>query len=213
MKNFRNLLHRTLAALLVFLAGACMAACYDSGFGSPGKTENAGPVSETIANIRSRYLGVPFAITSDISVRGTVTSSDAAENFYRTICIEENSAALEIMAGIDRLHNDFPIGCRVALHLKGLTVAESRGVLQVGNAPAPGSGYDTDYIGSKAELASSKPATADGIHLPSCSDRVKRPSCEHPIISPWTNGFFMIFQIPLTPSILTALSPSMEKSP
>ena len=56
------------------------------------------------------------------------------------------------MAGIDRLHNDFPIGCRVALHLKGLTVAESRGVLQVGKAPAPGSGYDTDYIGSKAEL-------------------------------------------------------------
>lgn len=152
MKNFRNLLHRTLAALPFFLAGACMTACYDSGFGTPGQTENAEPVSETIANIKSRYLGVPFAITSDISVRGTVTSSDAAENFYRTICIEENNAALEIMAGIDRLHNDFPVGCRVTLRLQGLTLAESRGVLQVGNPPAPGSGYDTDYIGSKAAL-------------------------------------------------------------
>lgn len=152
MKRFRNWRQRAIAALLVFLPGACMTACYDSGFGAPGESENAEPVSETIANIKNSFLGVPFAVSSDISVRGTVTSSDAAENFYRTICIEEENAALEIMAGIDQLHNDFPIGCRVTLRLQGLTLAESRGVLQVGNPPEPGSGYDTDYIGSKAAL-------------------------------------------------------------
>ena len=40
------------------------------------------------------------------------------------------------MAGIDHLHNDFPIGSRVTLSLRGLAVAESRGVLQAGRPPA-----------------------------------------------------------------------------
>ena len=56
------------------------------------------------------------------------------------------------MAGIDQLHNDFPVGCRVTLRLRGLAAGRSRGVVQVGREPAPGSGYTTDYIGSKPAL-------------------------------------------------------------
>lgn len=75
-----------------------------------------------------------------------------AGNFYRTLCIEDDDAGLEIMAGIDHLHNDFPIGCRVVVSLQGLTVARNRGVIQIGRAPAPGSRYTVDYIGSRAAL-------------------------------------------------------------
>lgn len=140
------------AAAIAALTALAATGCYDSGFRSPDPSQTEESVTQTIAGLKDRFLGTPFVVETDIAVAGVVTSSDQAQNFYRTICIEENGTALEIMAGIDRLHNDFPIGCRVALHLKGLTVAESRGVLQVGKAPAPGSGYDTDYIGSKAEL-------------------------------------------------------------
>ncbi len=55
------------------------------------------------------------------------------------------------MAGIDHLHNDFPEGCQVTLRLRGLALGESHGVLQAGRMPA-GSGFATDYIGSKAAL-------------------------------------------------------------
>ena len=99
-------------------------------------------------------------------VAGTVTTSDRAENFYRTLCIEADEAGLEVMAGIDHLHNDFPVGSRVTLRLKGLTVAESRGVLQVGRPPAAGSGYATDYIGSQPALAAALVRSGEVLHSP-----------------------------------------------
>ena len=70
------------------------------------------------------------------------------------------------MAGIDHLHNDFPDGCRVTLRLKGLTVAESRGVLQVGRPPAAGSGYATDYIGSQPALAAVLVRSGESLNTP-----------------------------------------------
>lgn len=149
----RHTFNRTLLrGLCALAAGVAVAGCYDSGFGQPEREENDMAVTETIAGLQERFVGKPFTVTGDIVVAGTVTTSDEAGNFYRTLCIEQGQAALEIMAGIDRLHNDYPPGCRVTLRLKGLTVARSRGVLQVGTAPEPGSGYDTDYIGSRAAL-------------------------------------------------------------
>lgn len=70
-------------------------------------------------------------------------------------------------AGIDHLHNDFPIGSRVTLSLRGLAVAESRGVLQAGRPPAAGSGYATDYIGSRAALGAVLVRSGEALAAPS----------------------------------------------
>lgn len=140
--------------------------CYDSSFGEPAAGGPERTVNETIAGLRARFAGSPFRVTADLTVAGTVTTSDRAENFYRTLCIEDAGASLEVMAGIDHLHNDFPIGCRVTLRLTGLTVAESRGVLQVGRPPAPGSGYATDYIGSQPALAAALVRSGETLRVP-----------------------------------------------
>ena len=71
------------------------------------------------------------------------------------------------MAGIDHLHNGFPIGSRVTLSLRGLAIAESRGVLQAGRPPAAGSGYATDYIGSRAALGSVLVRSGEALAAPS----------------------------------------------
>ena len=65
------------------------------------------------------------------------------------------------MAGIDQLHNDFPPGSRITLRLKGLALGESRGILQVGRKPAAGSGFATDYLGSKAALDAAASRTGE----------------------------------------------------
>lgn len=140
----------TIAGGIVALSVA--AGCYDTRFDAPPVDTAVEPVTENIAVLRGRYAGSAFAVTSPVVVAGTVTSCDCAGNFYRSFCIEEKGAALEIMAGIDQLHNDFPVGCRVVLRLEGLTVGESRGILQVGRTAQPGSGYDVDYLGSRAAL-------------------------------------------------------------
>ena len=120
------------------VAALLLTGCYDSRFGEPDDDGEGKPATETIAALRDRYAGTPFTVTGDIVVTGRVASCDRAENFYRTLCICDTEAGLEVMAGIDHLHNDFPIGSRVTLSLRGLAVA--------------GSGYATDYIGSRAAL-------------------------------------------------------------
>lgn len=127
------------------------AGCYDSRFGERGDDATPEPVTATIRQLREKFAGTTFPVTGDIVVSGRVTTSDYDENFYRTFCIEEDGAGIEVMAGIDHLHNDFPEGCHVTLRLRGLALGESHGVLQAGRMPA-GSGFATDYIGSKAAL-------------------------------------------------------------
>lgn len=129
-----------------------LAGCYDAPYGEPDEGARPPARTETIATLRERFVGETFRIEEPVTVEGIVTSSDLARNFYRSFCIEEEGAGLEIMAGIDQLHNDYPIGCRVSLRLEGLALGMSRGVLQVGRWPADESGYVTDYIGSKPAL-------------------------------------------------------------
>lgn len=126
--------------------------CYDSRFGERRGGAETEPTTATIGQLRELYAGTTILITSDVVVSGRVNSSDADENFYRTFCIEEDGAGLEVMAGIDHLHNDFPEGTLITLRLKGLALGESHGILQAGRKPAAGSGFATDYLGSKAAL-------------------------------------------------------------
>ncbi len=150
----------------IVAAAAVAAGCYDSRFGQPGAEQAPWTPTEHIAALRERYAGETFEVTGDIVVEGVVTSDDTRGNFYRSLCIEEQGAAIEIMTGTDHLHNDYPRGCRVVLRLRQLAVGESRGVLQAGRMPAPGSGYATDYIGSQAAL--------DRV-LARCGGEVKEP--------------------------------------
>lgn len=164
--SIRTPLRRIARALLLAISIPCATACYDSRFGTPQPEESQEPATELIAHIRKIFTGTPATIPDDITVKGLVTTSDRAGNFYRTLCIEQDGAALEILAGIDQLHNDFPIGCRVTVHLGGLTLAERLGVLQVGNRPDAGSGYEVDYLGSRAAL--------DRV-IARCSEKLEKP--------------------------------------
>ncbi|MFR8225216.1 MAG: DUF5689 domain-containing protein [Alistipes shahii] len=149
----KNILHFRPIPFFGAVAALLLTGCYDSRFGSRTTTARGNPRRRPSPRCAAAATpGTPFTVTGDIVVTGRVASCDRAENFYRTLCICDAEAGLEVMAGIDHLHNDFPIGSRVTLSLRGLAVAESRGVLQAGRPPAAGSGYATDYIGSRAAL-------------------------------------------------------------
>ena len=150
--SLQHLRRRIARVLLLAILIPGTNGCYDAGFGTPDPEQNDEAVTEFLADLRKNFAGSPTVLPDNVTVEGVVTTSDRAENFYRTFCVEQDGAALEVMAGIDQLHNDFPVGCRVTLHLGGLTLSESYGVLQVGNRPEAGSGYEVDYLGSQAAL-------------------------------------------------------------
>ena len=142
--------------LLVAAAAIFAVACHDGPFREPAPAEPSAPATTTIAEVR-RLLEQgsqnALTVTGDLAVSGIVTTSDRRYNFYHTLCIESDGAGLEVMAGIDRLHVDYPAGCRVTLRLKGLTLGFSRGVLQAGAKPEVGSYYPTGYLASPAAVA------------------------------------------------------------
>lgn len=152
---FPRLFRNSGTACRGLLCGAVLsllaAGCYDDA-GTPATTIGTPPATTTLAELRRLYAGRTFRIESDVFVRGRVVTSDRAGNFYRTLVIEEEGAAAELMAGIDGLHNVYPEGCELTVGLRDLALGENNGVLQIGRLPEAGSGYATDYIGSRAAL-------------------------------------------------------------
>ena len=128
-------------------------ACHDGPFGEPDSAEAALPATTTIAELHRLVGQQPVGVTGDIAVSGLVTTTDRRFGFYHMLCIESDGAALALLAGIDRLHVDYPVGCRVTLRLQGLTLGFYRGVLQDGTAAEPGSYYPTGYLASPAAVA------------------------------------------------------------
>lgn len=139
-------MRRSFVFALLLLSG-----CYDSA-DPPADERRETTVNATLADLRRLYAGIPFEVTGEIVVAGYVTSSDEARNFYGSLVIEDEGAAVELMTGTDRLFNRYPPGCRLAVRLRGLTLAEHYGMLQLGRKAAPGSGYATDYLGSQAAI-------------------------------------------------------------
>lgn len=131
------------------------AGCYDS-FDRPALTDDD-PGAVPVANISIAQLiqlcrGETVAITEDLTIAGRVTSSDREGNFYRSFTVEQDGAAVEIMAALNDLHNIWPVGSSVAVRLQGLAMGENMGVKCIG---VPAAGYEylpVGYISSRVEL-------------------------------------------------------------
>ena len=129
-----------------------LTSCYDSSFGE-AEPEGVPAVTTSIAELHRLVGQNSVRVDGDLVVRGRVTTSDEASNFYRSFCIEDEGFALEVMAGLDHLHNQYPLGSCVTVRLKDLVLGSHLGVLQVGKTAKEGSGFQTDFIGSLAVLS------------------------------------------------------------
>lgn len=88
-------------------------------------------------------------IEDNIIVHGRVTSSDEEGNFSRSMIVEDESGAVEILIADRNLCTTYPEGLLVALHLKGCAAGYSQGVLQVGRKTEEYDYYDIGYIETK----------------------------------------------------------------
>lgn len=138
----------TVATLAVAMS---FTACYDSA--TTPCTEVSLPAANcTAATLRELYDGRTRLIDSDLRIVGRVTTSDSEGNFYKSMVVEDDSGAVEIMAGIIDLATVYPTGVELCINLCGCALGESRGVMQIGRDPASYSGYATDYFSSRVLL-------------------------------------------------------------
>lgn len=135
---------RIIPLLLTLLVG-----CYHIA-DTPTLPDSISPPTISIEDFRDEYVGSHCQIIpDDVVLHGRVTSSDACDNFYRTIVIEDSSAAVELLVGLYDLHTLYPEGLLVALHVEGLAASYSRGVLQLGRKAPDNSPHALDYLESR----------------------------------------------------------------
>lgn len=122
------------SALFVFgLLG--ITACLDHDFDKPPQ-----PVAEigfdpnsSIAELKSKYVSGKFTtITNDFLIHATVVADDKSGNFYKTIVIQDSTGGIELKLNRTGIYTDFPVGMKIGLKCKGLTIGDYNGLIQLG---------------------------------------------------------------------------------
>lgn len=125
MKNFIPVL-----ILLATLLGGC----YDR-HSEPTEEPFSGQDNCDLVELRGLCANGCYTIERDMICEARVTSSDRAGNFYRSMVVEDESGAVEILLGIYNSASQYPTGLLVELHLQGLAIIAENGVVRVGLPP------------------------------------------------------------------------------
>lgn len=90
----------------------------------------------TIAKIKEVFAATtadaPSKIEADFIIRAVVTGNDVSGNVYKQLYIEDSSGAINIGIDQNSMYTSLPIGQEVFIHLKGLSVVNYGGELQIG---------------------------------------------------------------------------------
>lgn len=137
---------RKLAAILIVIL---LVGCYNSA-DKPSIISELPTATTTIARLHDVVGSGGVTLDKGIVVHGRVVSSDVDDNFYRTLVVESDGRAVEIMMGMNGLDALYPVGLEVALRLGGCYVDYGYGVLQVGRRGT--GGYAVDYLASREAM-------------------------------------------------------------
>lgn len=99
------------------------------------------PVTMTIAELQQLPQGL--MIDSDDVISGIVVMDDRSGNYYKKIVIQDSTGGIEIEVDQNNLYNDFPIGRKIYVKVKGLFLGNYGQNLQLGYTPDAGGAVST----------------------------------------------------------------------
>jgi hypothetical protein len=127
---------------LVFITG--ISSCVKDNFDTPptgGKDPNI-TVNMSIDSLKARYSGVNLLINEDRVISAIVTADDKSGNFYKQIIIQDSTGGIALLLEGSNSFNDYPIGRRIFVKLKGLYIVKYKGVFQIACSIAPDGSYN-----------------------------------------------------------------------
>ncbi len=136
-------MRKTLIISLFLLLASCRA---NSVIPEPDNNNVNLPDQETIsiAFLKTLYKGAPVQITGEYRISGTVVSSDAQGNFYKTLVLDDGTSGIEVRLDMEEIFKIFKIHTRVSVRCNGLWLGSYGGTLQLGDKPFWG--YETQYL-------------------------------------------------------------------
>lgn len=89
-------------------------------------------VTATIAQLQALYKGEPVLITDNMVLAGVVIGDDRSGNLFKQIVIQDGSAGINIQLDASNINAKYPIGRKVFIKAKGLTLGAYGGLLELG---------------------------------------------------------------------------------
>ncbi|HRI00556.1 MAG TPA: DUF5689 domain-containing protein [Saprospiraceae bacterium] len=131
--------------LYFFLAILCIApiSCVDREFDEPPQKVSELPfnANSSILELKSKYQTNKFVdITDDLLIHAVVVADDKSGNFYKTIVVQDSTGGIEIKLNRTGLFNDFPVGMKIGIKCKGLTIGAYNNLIQLGKGTTSSSG-------------------------------------------------------------------------
>ena len=136
--SFSHFAKNTLTLILIVaVLGSCKKTFSDApALGEPGIVANI-----SIKDVKARYSsGAPVAITDDLVIEGVVSCDDKSGNYYQQIAIQDATGGVLLRLAGSNLFNNYPVGRKLFVKLKGLFLGQYNGTLQFGG------GVDSAYI-------------------------------------------------------------------
>ena len=120
----------------MFILSGCLKGEFDTPPTGGSDPEIPAEQIVSLTEVMSKYYvaGKYTAIDLDKYVKAVVVADDRSGNFYKTIIVEDENSDLGIAVLIDEneIHSTYPVGKRVFIKLKGLTISDYNGLPQLG---------------------------------------------------------------------------------
>jgi DNA/RNA endonuclease YhcR with UshA esterase domain len=125
---------KILLLLSVFIIG--LMGCVKDDFDNPNQyVDPKLPVNYTIKELKQLLINSGdqvYSIDKDLIIAGIITADDKTQNFYKEIVIQDSSAAIGIKIDQNSIYNDYPIGRKVYVKLKGLALGNYKNLISLG---------------------------------------------------------------------------------
>ncbi len=101
----------------------------------------------TLAELKAKYwqdtnsYGTVIGLNDSgdsITVMGTIVSSDQSGNIYKTLILQDQSAAITIGINSADLYEEYPMGLAMAVNVTGMTIGRYNGLVQLGTYTSSG---------------------------------------------------------------------------
>lgn len=137
-----------MSVLLMLVISLGSTGCIQDKFDQPpvgGSDPDITP-THTIAELKAMYAGASIEFTDSMIISGIVNADDKSGNFYKVITMQDASAGIAIRVDGNSLFNNYPVGRRIFIKLKGLVLGEYNGLIQLGGAKTAGSTTEVEAI-------------------------------------------------------------------
>lgn len=126
----------SLALSFILLSALTLVSCLKKDYDTPPDTTGNDPnltVTTSIAQLKA--MPQLKEITDDLVIYGIVVADDRSGNFYKQIVIQDSTGGMTILLDQNSIYNDYPIGRKIYIKLKGLYLGNYNDLPQLGHTP------------------------------------------------------------------------------